>query len=627
MLKPLALRVLICFAIAFAPLASVAESITKDGVEFTVNDQSKAQYPELIALILVTESMDDEERQYWFDIIPSMTEAQVDRLYDILETEREKLVALEKKYQGEIKNLNQKHLLEWHQMQIKERFETAPDEMRNTYLPIIQLQSLDKVVISRFDAYDDIPTVALNTIISDYESDEQVLALMLPEYYQLMIDTDILTVEDGAALGRYADLQVENRAFYEAFWSEYIYAKFIRIGADQRKRTGQFRLAQEMAKRVPDILDSNDFEVPADRITRLTKKIEEIPVSDSNFRVMNMLDTLHSLVILLDDASCDEACLTQYQAAVDFVLDQPEALKSEVTRLAARQDGEQFMTRMSFYGPQLSLIAVLSDDYAAKSDIKAAATDFNAFYLPLIRSRLNETSIKWNTQADDESLRMFILDGIDSNGSWRLRQAEFAWYAEFLDHFANGTLPDLADAMERIWNEEVGARRIGNLNLLEGPLLEAQTWSAVQMMVSGQCSAEMGRMESYIRRALGHGQDPNSSAYHYYEKDAVRVLSSSRLTRFNCVGEAQEALARDDWHALLIGLADTTQGAPGYDLPKTDRFYLGGVPDNDVALMEAALKNPISGGASPSCKASRSPAGVLAPPFQRSCGPWMQMTI
>jgi len=45
-------------------------------------------------LIVATESMDNDERQYWFDIMPSMTDAQIDRLYDILDTEKRKLQEL-----------------------------------------------------------------------------------------------------------------------------------------------------------------------------------------------------------------------------------------------------------------------------------------------------------------------------------------------------------------------------------------------------------------------------------------------------------------------------------------------------------------------------------------------------
>jgi Spy/CpxP family protein refolding chaperone len=94
--------------------------VTKDGYTFTILDEVQAQYPELVKLVLGTESMDNNEKQYWFDILPSMTDEQVDRLFDILETERRKLEELELRYQEEIKNLNEKHLIEWQEFQSQE---------------------------------------------------------------------------------------------------------------------------------------------------------------------------------------------------------------------------------------------------------------------------------------------------------------------------------------------------------------------------------------------------------------------------------------------------------------------------------------------------------------------------
>jgi len=87
---------------------------------YHISDDIQAEYPDLIKLVLNTESMDDEERQYWFDIMPSMNDNQIDRLFNILETERRKLEELEEKYQKEIKILNEKHLIEWQDSQMKE---------------------------------------------------------------------------------------------------------------------------------------------------------------------------------------------------------------------------------------------------------------------------------------------------------------------------------------------------------------------------------------------------------------------------------------------------------------------------------------------------------------------------
>jgi len=94
--------------------------ITQNWKTFQIDEEVQAKYPELIKMILLTESMDDDERQYWFDIMPSMTDDQIDRLFNILDTERKKLEELEMKYQEEIKNLNEKHLIEWQEFQMKD---------------------------------------------------------------------------------------------------------------------------------------------------------------------------------------------------------------------------------------------------------------------------------------------------------------------------------------------------------------------------------------------------------------------------------------------------------------------------------------------------------------------------
>ena len=93
--------------------------VKHNGTTFYIGDEMQTKFPELIKLILNTESMDDDERQYWFDIMPSMTDSQVDRLYNILETEKKKLEELEVKYQKEIKSLNEKHLIKWQEFQMK----------------------------------------------------------------------------------------------------------------------------------------------------------------------------------------------------------------------------------------------------------------------------------------------------------------------------------------------------------------------------------------------------------------------------------------------------------------------------------------------------------------------------
>lgn len=101
----------------------IMATIQKGKTTFTVLDEIQTKYPRLLELILSTESMDDGERQYWFDILPSMNSDQVQRLLDILETERKKLDELEKKYQTEIDTLNKKHMNEWQTYEMKKKKE------------------------------------------------------------------------------------------------------------------------------------------------------------------------------------------------------------------------------------------------------------------------------------------------------------------------------------------------------------------------------------------------------------------------------------------------------------------------------------------------------------------------
>ncbi|MDK9694457.1 MAG: hypothetical protein OEL19_09485, partial [Sulfurimonas sp.] len=91
--------------------------------------------------------MDDEERQYWFDIMPSMSDAQAKRLFDILDNERKKLEELEMKYQGEIKTLNDKYLNEWQEFQIKDTLKKLNKEEKNTLLVFVENPNPNKNIM------------------------------------------------------------------------------------------------------------------------------------------------------------------------------------------------------------------------------------------------------------------------------------------------------------------------------------------------------------------------------------------------------------------------------------------------------------------------------------------------
>lgn len=86
------------------------------------------KYGDLVELIKKTESMSDEEREYWFQILPIMTADQVTRLKTILQEESSQLSKLDTQYQDELTKLNKKHLEEWNVFQKKQEREALQAE-------------------------------------------------------------------------------------------------------------------------------------------------------------------------------------------------------------------------------------------------------------------------------------------------------------------------------------------------------------------------------------------------------------------------------------------------------------------------------------------------------------------
>lgn len=97
------------------PIAAADASMSATQAAFTTDlvipDDVRAQFPELVELIVASESMNDEERQYWVNILPIMTPEQVQNLRDILVNERDQLAAIDAKYDQAASQISQEDLL------------------------------------------------------------------------------------------------------------------------------------------------------------------------------------------------------------------------------------------------------------------------------------------------------------------------------------------------------------------------------------------------------------------------------------------------------------------------------------------------------------------------------------
>lgn len=67
--------------------------------EITIPQELRKKYPELVELIVESETLDHEDREYWITLLPLMSDEHITRLTEILQNEKDQLLAIEEKYQ------------------------------------------------------------------------------------------------------------------------------------------------------------------------------------------------------------------------------------------------------------------------------------------------------------------------------------------------------------------------------------------------------------------------------------------------------------------------------------------------------------------------------------------------
>ena len=79
-------------------LAGITTKSGKTMADFQIPEDLIQDDPQIVDLVLRSESMNDGERQYWFNLTEIMSSDQVEKLRDILSRERKKLAEIEAKY-------------------------------------------------------------------------------------------------------------------------------------------------------------------------------------------------------------------------------------------------------------------------------------------------------------------------------------------------------------------------------------------------------------------------------------------------------------------------------------------------------------------------------------------------
>jgi hypothetical protein len=78
----------------------IPENLRVSAMEYTIEDTTLQSHSDLAILILNSKSIDwKEEKQSRFSLLPVMDEAQIGKLYDILNREQQKIKEIEQKYE------------------------------------------------------------------------------------------------------------------------------------------------------------------------------------------------------------------------------------------------------------------------------------------------------------------------------------------------------------------------------------------------------------------------------------------------------------------------------------------------------------------------------------------------
>lgn len=81
------------------------------------------KFPDLVKLIYETESMNTEEREYWMQILPIMSEEQIVKFREILVNEKQQLAKLDNEYENEVARINKSQPAEIDEVKMREEMQ------------------------------------------------------------------------------------------------------------------------------------------------------------------------------------------------------------------------------------------------------------------------------------------------------------------------------------------------------------------------------------------------------------------------------------------------------------------------------------------------------------------------
>jgi len=99
----------------------MAEDNQKNIDDLNIPEDTKTQFPELIEMVKISSSMDNKEKQYWIDVLPIMTDDQIDNLREILNNEKKQINEVNTKYNKDVEGAKENALNQFNSEEYKEK--------------------------------------------------------------------------------------------------------------------------------------------------------------------------------------------------------------------------------------------------------------------------------------------------------------------------------------------------------------------------------------------------------------------------------------------------------------------------------------------------------------------------
>jgi hypothetical protein len=102
-------------------MADIKATSQTNASALNIPEDVRKKFSELIGFIQNSQSMNDEERQYWVDVLPIMSDDQIANLKSILDNEKKQMKEADRQYENDMQKEVKAFSIEFDEIKYKEK--------------------------------------------------------------------------------------------------------------------------------------------------------------------------------------------------------------------------------------------------------------------------------------------------------------------------------------------------------------------------------------------------------------------------------------------------------------------------------------------------------------------------